>query len=119
MIGAILAVFLQLAAAPATPVAEPSAAAATEEAPASQEAPARVIPAGMMECMMECRYDRATRVRNCTNSDGEVLRCRRERQLGSRFYTWVCLTHAEDQQIQSDTQQQIDRQQRISTPGGG
>jgi len=108
MIGAVLVVFLQLAGAPDAPAEPP--AAATETA-----TPARVIEEGMMEC----RYDRSTRIRHCTNSAGEQLRCRRERQLGSRFYTWVCLTHAEDQQIQSDTQQQIDRQQRISTPGGG
>jgi hypothetical protein len=111
MIGAILVAFLQVTAPQVAPVSdEPVATAAAADA-----VPARVIPEGMMDC----QYDRAARVRNCTTSEGEVLRCRRERQLGSRFYTWVCFTHREDAEIQRDTQQQMDRQQRISTPGGG
>lgn len=110
MIGALVVVFLQVTAAPA--------AAAPPEAPAVQEeasAQASAIPPGTMDC----RFNRGTRVYTCTNSEGEVLRCRRERTLGSRFRTLVCLTYAEDQQIQRDSHTALDHQQRISTPGGG
>lgn len=109
MIGAVLVVFLQVTAPQVTPVSDDPVAAAQDAAAA------RVIPEGMMECT----YDRGARIRHCTDSEGQQLRCRRERQLGSRFYTWVCFTHREDAEIQRDTQQQMDRQQRITTPGGG
>lgn len=109
MIGALLVVFLQVGA-PSAPLASEPPAAVSEAA----EPPARVIPAGTMTC----DYDRRTRIRNCINSEGEALRCRRERILGSRFLRWVCFTYREDQQIQEDTYQAINRQQRITTPGG-
>jgi hypothetical protein len=97
MIGAVLAVFLQ---------------ATAPQVAAEGAAPVR-------ESAMACTYDRAARVRNCTTAEGEQLVCRRERQLGSRFSTWVCLTAEQDRQIQEDTRQQMDRQQRITTPGVG
>jgi hypothetical protein len=96
MIGFVLVAFLQVSATDAVPIAADQVA----------------IPAGEMDC----DYDRTARVRNCTTSDGEQLRCRRERTLGSRFYTWVCFTHREDQQIQDQTREQMYRQQRITTP---
>jgi len=107
MIGAVLVVFLQVAVPQAAPVAEQTPAVATQDTPQAQ-----VIPAGQMEC----NYDRSTRVRNCITSEGEELRCRRERQLGTRFYTWVCFTHAENENIEEETREQMDRQQRITTP---
>lgn len=110
MIGALLALILQVSAEPA---------AAPPEAPAAQEDASAPAAAAIPEGMMDCRFNRGTRVYNCTNSEGEVLRCRRERQLGSRFRTLVCLTYAEDQQIQRDSHSALDHQQRISTPGGG
>jgi hypothetical protein len=107
MIGAVLVIFLQVAAAQATPVLDQPETATTQDAAATP-----VVPEGQMSCT----YDRATRVRNCTTSTGEQLRCRRERTLGSRFPTWVCFTHREDEAIQRDTREQMDRQQRNTTP---
>jgi hypothetical protein len=100
MIGAIVVVFLQVAGPPATPAEPPAAQGAAPISPG----------------MMDCEYDRATRVRLCRTSEGEVLRCRRERTLGSRFSTNVCFTVAEDERIQRDSQSALDRQQRVTTP---
>lgn len=96
MIGTILVVFLQLSGAQA-----PAAGAAA------------TTPA---DATMSCSYDRGTRVRNCTTAEGVELRCRRERQIGTRFATWVCLTVAEDERIQNESREAMDRQQRITTP---
>ena len=104
MLGALVVVFLQVGTpAPANPAESQTSAAA---------------PVAIPEGMMDCQLDRATRTRTCTTSEGEVLRCRRERTLGSRFRTWVCFTYSEDEQIQRDSQSALDRQQRITTPGG-
>lgn len=112
MFVAALAVFFLQVATPADPGAVETPA--VEEVAAAAPT-AVVIPAGMMDC----DYDRQSRLRMCTTADGEILRCRRERTLGSRFRTWVCFTYAEDQQIQLDSQQALDRAQHIATPGGG
>ena len=135
MFGAILAIFLQAAAPqvslisdePAVaPVAEAPAAseptATTDAPPAEAESAAEPVAArtnAIPEGMMNCEYNRGTRIRMCTTSTGEVLRCRRERRIGTRFYSLVCFTDLEDRTIQRDTHQAIDRQQHVTTPGGG
>jgi len=90
----------------------PPETSAPEATPAAQEAP----PPGMMTCEP---WNRGTRTRMCTTSEGEVVRCRRERTLGSRFPTTVCLTYREDQQLNEDTRRYLDRQQRIPDGRGG
>lgn len=95
MIGTVLVVFLQLSGAQV-----PSGTTATTPA----------------QDTMSCQYDRATRVRSCTAADGQLLHCRRERQIGSRFANWVCLTEAEEQRLEGESRDAIDRQQRITTP---
>ena len=108
MIGLVLAVLLQVVAPQA---AESGDAPAAAPPAAAQHA---AIPPGTMDCVFQGR-----RNRTCTTSEGEVLRCQRQRQLGSHFSTWVCLTYREDQTIQRDSQSALDRQQHITTPGGG
>ncbi len=98
MIGTVLVVFLQLSGAQQPPA---TGATATQQG------------------QMDCTYDRSARVRNCTTADGQALRCRRERQLGSRFANWVCLTPEEDERIQNESRDALDRQQRITTPDVG
>jgi hypothetical protein len=100
MIGLIVAVFLQVADAPAAP---PS------EAPTEQ---VTVVGHGTMPC----NYDRGTRVYTCMSAENEQLLCRRERMHGSRFRTMVCLTPAEARRLQEESQTAISNQQRISIP---
>ncbi len=107
MIGPLLAILL-LSGAPQA--ATDSAPAAPAQGAATQTA----IEPGMMSCSYQGR-----RNRTCTTSDGEVLRCQRQRELGSHFSSWVCFTYREDQTIQRDSQNALDRQQHITTPGGG
>ncbi len=101
LIGTVLVILLQASGAPAAP-------------PAGETPPAPIaVPAGMMDC----EYNRSTHTRMCTTAEGEVLRCRRERIVGSRLPTMLCLSHREDQQIQDESRDALDRQQHISTPG--
>lgn len=83
----------------------PAEAPATETAPAAQAA-----EPGSMTCEP---FDRRSQTQMCTTAEGEVLRCRRERILGSRFPTTVCLTYREDQRLNEDTRRYLDRQQHI------
>ncbi len=81
------------------------------EAPASDNAPAaQHAEPGRMTCEP---FDRRSQTQMCTTAEGEVLRCRRERILGSRFPTTVCLTYREDQRLNEDTRRYLDRQQHI------
>ena len=104
MLTALVIALLQTVATPETPPAETT--------PVAQETPAP----GTMTCEP---WDRGTRTRMCTTAEGEVLRCRREQRLGSRFPTTVCLTYREDQQLNEDTRRYLDRQQRIPDNRGG
>lgn len=111
MFGALVVLFLQAA----TPEAltPPETPTTTEVAATTTATP--VVPAGMMDC----QYNRQTRVRLCTTSTGEVLQCRRERTLGSRFPTNVCFTYRENEVIERDSRAALDHQQRITTPDLG
>lgn len=103
MIGLVLAVLLG--------VTQAGAETAPAAAPTAQVSAA---PADSMHCEYKNR-----RLRMCTTGKGEVLRCQRQALLGSRFETWVCLTYEEDQTIQRDSHDALDRQQHITTPSGG
>ena len=105
MIGAVLAILLLSGSPQAAPESATPAAA-----PAASHQTAAIAP-GMMSCVFEGR-----RNRTCTTSEGEVLRCQRQRQLGSRFDTWVCLTYQQDQTIQRDSRTSLEQQQHITIP---
>jgi hypothetical protein len=96
MIGLLLVALLQTAETPPAPAETP---AAQETAPAPGT--------------MRCEYNRGTRTRVCIHPDGQVLRCREEPVLGSRFPRQVCLTFRDVQQMDNDTREYLDRQQRI------
>lgn len=68
---------------------------------------------------MSCVYDRQTRSRLCTTAEGEQLRCRRERVMGSRMPVMRCTTAREDELLERDSRDAIDHQQRITTPDQG
>jgi hypothetical protein len=55
----------------------------------------------------------------CTNAAGELLRCRNERVLGSRLPIRLCTTQAEDDAMQRESQDALERQQRSVTPPQG
>jgi hypothetical protein len=103
MIAALLIALVQAVGTPETPSDAP---------PAAQETPAP----GMMRCEP---WDRGTRTRQCTTAEGEVLRCRQEQRLGSRFPTTVCLSYRQEQELEEDTRRYIDRQQHIPDNRGG
>ncbi len=101
MIGAVLVVLLLSG----------SPQAATDSATAAPAPQQTAMAPGTMSCVNQGR-----RNRTCTTADGQTLRCQKQRQLGSNFDSWVCLTYREDQTIQRDSQSNLDHQQRITTP---
>jgi len=97
----IIALLLQAAAPAPTEPAEQ--AAAQEQATSTPD-------------QMTCVYDRQTRQRICTTPDGERLRCRRERVMGSRMPVTLCTTAREDEVLERDSRDALNRSQRITTP---
>ena len=97
----IIAAVLQ-ATAPAPDAPQTTSAAAAQGAPSVGD--------------MECVYDRQLRARLCTAANGEQYRCRRERVMGSRMPVTLCTTAAQDAQLERDSRQTLDQQQRITTP---
>jgi hypothetical protein len=65
---------------------------------------------------MTCVYDRQSRQRLCTTPDGEQLRCRRERVMGSRMPVTLCTTAREDEVLERDSRRALDQQQHVTTP---
>ncbi len=96
--------------------ATPLDAPAPDAVPATQETSNSEAPSGRMACEP---FDRRSQSQTCTTAEGEVLRCRRETVLGSRFPTTVCLTYREDQRQNEDTRRNLDRQQRLWDNQGG
>jgi hypothetical protein len=68
---------------------------------------------------MDCHYDQAAHARMCTNAQGELLRCRRERVMGSRMPVTVCTTAAEDAAMERDSRDALQKYQTVATPGVG
>lgn len=99
----IIAAILQAS----TPAAAPPAPAEQQPAQAAAPDPDH----------MSCVYDRQTRSRLCTTADGEQLRCRRERVMGSRMPVMRCTTAREDELLERDSREALNNQQRITTPG--
>jgi hypothetical protein len=97
MLGFLLVALLQAGEAPAAP----------PETPAAQEE------------TMRCEYNRGTRTRVCVQPDGQVLRCREERVLGSRFPRQVCLTFRDVQDMDNSTREWLDRHQRLEDNRAG
>jgi hypothetical protein len=101
MLGLLLVALLQTGEAPAAP----------PETPAAQEAPTAET--------MRCEYNRGTRTRVCIHPDGQVLRCKEEAVLGSRFPRQVCLTFRDVQEMDNATRDWLDRHQRLEDNRGG
>lgn len=97
-------------------VLQASTPAAAPPAPTEQPAAQSVTPD---PDTMSCVYDRQTRSRLCTTAEGEELRCRRERVMGSRMPVMRCTTAREDELMERESRDAIDRQQRITTPDRG
>lgn len=85
----------------------------TEAPPAPAETPAA------QEETMRCEYNRGTRTRVCIHPDGQVLRCREERVLGSRFPRQVCLTFRDIRDMDNTTREWLDRHQHLEDNGLG
>lgn len=92
--------------------ATPAPTEPAEQAPPAQEQPAATPAPEQMTCV----YNRQTRQRICTTPDGEQLRCRRERVMGSRMPVTLCTTAREDEVLERDSRSALDRSQRITTP---
>jgi hypothetical protein len=101
MLGLLLVALLQASEVPAAPA----------ETPAAQEAPAPGT--------MRCEYNRGTRTRVCIHPDGQVLRCREEPVLGSRFPRQVCLTFRDVRDMDNSTREWLDRHQRLEDNRAG
>lgn len=99
MLGFLLVALLQASEAPTAPAETPSAQPAAE--------------------MMRCEYNRGTRTRVCIQPDGQVMRCREEQILGSRFPRQVCLTFRDVQDMDNSTRDWLDRHQRLEDGRAG
>ena len=102
----------------ASPIA--IAVAQTEQTPPATTAPPATGGAQpSRDGRMSCTYDRVRHAQMCTNAAGETLRCRYERVLGSRLPIRLCTTQAEDDAMERESRDAIDRQQHVTTPPQG